>query len=257
MKFRLMSDLHLEFHRSVTDFRPLELPTDKETVLLLAGDVATGIGAKSFLGIVAAQFYKVVYILGNHEFYNNEYYDVRSQWARMPLPPNVHVLDDAVIAFDGVRVIGSTLWTDFYNKDWWSMQAAKKGMNDYDICSINKGGKMVRLSPNDTVAAHDEAIAFIRKTLQAPFEGKTVVMTHHLPHPLCVHEQYKGHPLNPAYMTNLDQLIRENDIAVWCHGHTHDNVNIEVHNTKILCNPRGYFPHNLNKGFDGGLTFEV
>lgn len=258
MKFRLLSDLHLEFERQVTDFVP---PTQKDdyrdTVLILAGDIGVGTDAEPFIRAMSDVFYKVVFILGNHEFYHNEYYDVRSKWAKMSLPKNVHFLDNAVVEFDGVRIIGSTLWTDFNNGDWFSMQRAKQGMNDYHLCTIYRENRYGRLSPDDTVAAHKEAREFIAQTLQRPFEGKTIVVTHHLPHPICVHDKWKGSPLNSAYVSNLDDIIRNNDIAVWCHGHTHDNVDIEVHNTRILCNPRGYNPMQLNRGFDDDFTFEL
>ena len=42
MKFRLMSDLHLEFQERISDFTPTPQPNDNETVLILAGDIATG-----------------------------------------------------------------------------------------------------------------------------------------------------------------------------------------------------------------------
>jgi Icc-related predicted phosphoesterase len=84
-----------------------------------------------------------------------------------------------------------------------------------------------------------------------------VVVTHHLPHPLCVAAEFKGDLLNPAYVSNLDDLIADNDINVWVHGHTHTNVDFEIHDTRILCNPRGYVPADLNPGYIDALTFEV
>ena len=93
--------------------------------------------------------------------------------------------------------------------------------------------------------------------MRVPHEGPTIVVTHHLPHPLCVDPQFKIHALNPGYMTNLDMYIEEYDITVWCHGHTHSNVDFEIHDTRILCNPRGYVGEELNDGFDDKFTFEV
>jgi Icc-related predicted phosphoesterase len=97
----------------------------------------------------------------------------------------------------------------------------------------------------------------ITETVRVPHDGPTVVITHHLPHPLCVDQAYRTHPLNPAYMTNLDMYIEEYDIDVWVHGHTHSNVDVEVHGTRIICNPRGYYPKDLNGGFDEQFHFEV
>lgn len=270
MKFRLMSDLHLEFEDRTTNFTPMPQQDDKTTVLILAGDVATGTDAEGFLIAMCKRFYKVVYVLGNHEFYGKEYNKIRAQWNDFPgLPGNFILLDDhaATIAdpMDSTkqaRVVGGTLWTDFNGGDWFAMNAARNGMNDFYCVKYKSGDKVTgyrkrKFMPEDTVRAHKQTLFLITETVRVPFDGPTVVVTHHLPHPLCVDQEFRGSSLNPAYMSNLDAVIEGNDIAVWCHGHTHSNVDVEVHGTRILCNPRGYTPDALNKGFNENLTFEV
>ena len=59
------------------------------------------------------------------------------------------------------------------------------------------------------------------------------------------------------YASNFDAVIEGNESAVWVHGHTHRNVDVEVHVTRILCNPRGYFPDDLNREFNEKFTFKV
>lgn len=263
MRFKLWSDLHLEFEKRVLNFKPApHYKNDKKTVLILAGDIAVGLDAEPFIKKMCQRFYKVIYILGNHEFYDREYNKVRKQWADRPQMPNNFIfLDDDVVVIDGIRIIGGTLWTDFDNSDWHKMFTAKQGMNDFHCIKFktNTGGSYRKRSfiPEDTVRAHNITKTLINETLLIPFDGKTIVITHHLPHPLCVHRQFKNHPLNCAYVTNLDAIIEQHDIAVWVHGHTHTNVDIEVHGTRILCNPRGYFPRDLNSKFDEKFTFEV
>ena len=262
MKFRLMSDLHLEFDENILDFNPVALPTDAETVLILAGDIAVGIDALPFLDAMAKRFYHVIYILGNHEYYHQEVNKLRKKWREAELPENVTLLDDAATVIDGVRIVGGTLWTDFGGEDWFAMQRAKEGMNDFNCVKIKEGTKETgyrkrRWLPQDAVRAHKETLFTITETVRVPHDGPTIVVTHHLPHPLCVDPQFKNHPLNAAYATNLDMYIEEYDIDVWCHGHTHSNVDIEVHGTRILCNPRGYVDYELNNGFIEDLTFEL
>lgn len=272
MKFRLLSDLHLEFQDRILDFTPIPLQEDKETILILAGDIATGIDAREFIEKLSKRFYKIVYVLGNHEFYNKEYNLIRKRWADLPgcgdnfilLDDNVAVIDDPYNSNIQVRLVGGTLWTDFDNGDWHKMFQAKgpNGMNDFSCIKFKSGNKTSgyrkrKFMPEDSVRAHNITKIFINETLLKPFDGKTIVITHHLPHPLCVHDQFKTHPLTCAYMTNLDSMIADHDIAVWCHGHTHTNVDFEIHGTRILCNPRGYTPNDLNEDFDDGLTFEI
>jgi len=264
MRFRLMSDLHLEFEDRTLDFTPIPLKDDKTTVLILAGDVALGIDAVGFIQKMCKQFYKVVYCLGNHEFYYNEYNKTRARWSDRPeMPSNLILLDDHVAIIDEqVRLVGGTLWTDFNGDDYFAKNLAIQCMNDYNCAKFKSGDKVSGyrkrpLHPNDTVRAHKQTLFLITETIRVPFDGPTIVVTHHLPHPLCVAQDFRTDPLNPAYMTNLDEVIEANDIAVWVHGHTHTNVDVEVHDTRILCNPRGYTPDDLNEGFDEQLTFEV
>lgn len=262
MKFRLLSDLHLEFEKRIVDYIPIPLKDDKTTVLILAGDIALGIDAVPFIQKMCKRFYKVVYILGNHEFYYNEYNKTRKRWNDRPeMPGNFIFLDDHVAIIDEIRLIGGTLWTDFDNNDYFAKALAAQGMTDFQCAKFKEGkeGNYRRrnLCPNDTILAHKQTLFFITETLRIPFDGPTIVITHHLPHPLCISQEFRTNQLNPAYMTNLDAVIEDNEIAVWVHGHTHTNVDIEVHGTRILCNPRGYFPDDLNREFNEKFTFKV
>jgi len=134
MRFRLMSDLHLEFEDRTLDFTPIPLKDDKTTVLILAGDVALGIDAVGFIQKMCKQFYKVVYCLGNHEFYYNEYNKTRARWSDRPeMPSNFILLDDHVAIIDEqVRLVGGTLWTDFNGDDYFAKNLAIQCMNDYN-----------------------------------------------------------------------------------------------------------------------------
>ena len=270
MRFRLLSDLHLEFEDRPKDFTPMPQQEDKETVLILAGDICTGLDAEGFIFAMCKRFYKVVYILGNHEFYYKEYNKIRRQWNDYPaMPGNFILLDDHVAIIDDpldstkqARLVGGTLWTDFNDGNYFAMQAVQGGMNDYRCIKFkgqnDQGVYYKRIfTPMDALRAHKQTLFLITETIRVPFEGPTIVVTHHLPHPLCVAPEFRTDPLNPGYMTNLDAVIENNDITIWCHGHTHTNVDETVHGTRILCNPRGYVPDDLNPGFDENLTFEV
>ena len=55
----------------------------------------------------------VLYVLGNHEFYGSSIDGAAAELKRLCAGTHVHVLDDSEIVIDGVRFLGTTLWTDF------------------------------------------------------------------------------------------------------------------------------------------------
>lgn len=264
MKFKLLSDLHLEFYgaerpglRKQKVWKPKETPEDKDTVLLLAGDIHVGRHAEPWIDEMCERFKEVVYIAGNHEFYHNEYSKVLDFWENKFQGGNFTFLEnDHYTNYDeGYRIFGATLWTNVV--DPFNVWHGRKIMTDYQVIKFNHmgSGHIRNLNVQDTNNFHLYTIQKLQQWLQVPWEGKTIVMTHHLPHPLCVQEKWKGNNLNDFFMTNLDNIIERFDIDYWVHGHTHDNVDVTVHGTRILCNPMGYHGVQLNQDFNEDLTF--
>jgi predicted phosphodiesterase len=249
--FKLMSDLHLEFYNDNV-WKPIPSDNDVNTVLLLAGDIGVGLGAKGWITEMCGRYKAVVYILGNHEFYKNEFKGLPKKWANLAgMPENFIFLHNGVTYIDNVRILGTTLWTKVNNPhNRWFIQ---QGMNDFRTIKIDDNGNWRRLNTQDTDRACDIALQFLAEELAKPWPGKTIVMTHHLPHPVCVAERFKDSPYNEAYMTNLDYFFEKFDIDVWCHGHTHDTVDTHVGKTRILCNPRGYHGYEMNPNFNEDL----
>ena len=267
MKFKLVSDLHLEFYvnRPGLPAQPMWTPTptedDENTVLLLPGDIHVGTKAKDWLKDRCMQYHKVVYLLGNHEFYGQELDDVREAWRDMDMPENFHFLDDNMFVLDTqepIRIIGGTLWTEV--TDPFNMWNGPKRMTDYEVIKRRRDpryGELRGLTVDDTNVLHKATVAYFKTVLETPFKGKTLVMTHHLPHEICVANRFKGNMLNDFFRTDLDYMFENFDIDVWVHGHTHDNVDEMVHGTRILCNPMGYHGRALNCDFDEVAVFDL
>jgi hypothetical protein len=100
------------------------------------------------------------------------------------------------------------------------------------------------------------------RTLAIPFDGPTVVVTHHAPHPDSVARRFENDPLTPAFVSDLSEVIDRWQPALWFHGHTHDNFDYRVGATRIVCNPKGYGPmppgrRIENVAFDVGRVVEV
>ncbi len=45
--------------------------------------------------------------------------------------------------------------------------------------------------------------------------------------------------------------------APWCHGHMHESFDHQLGRTRAICNPRGYFPNELNRDFNPALVVEL
>ena len=256
MKLRIYSDIHLELPGAT--FVVPELPDDKETVLVLAGDIDTGHNATDFIKPLLRQFRAVIYVLGNHEFYGNRVDKVQRRWkATNEYHDNLHVLDDAVVVIDDVRFIGSTLWTDMDRGNPLAEMDAQQYLNDYRRITINDYGRYRKLRPMDTCKMHARSRFFIQERLRESFDGKTVVVTHHAPLAQCVHERYRGDPLNVCYYSDLESLFLGYDFNLWIHGHMHDPVHIEdVYGKDVRSNPVGYVGEN-RPGFEPELVVEV
>ncbi len=252
MLIRLLSDLHMEF-------RPLDiepLPEDMNTVLVLAGDLHCGAHGIEFVEEAAKRFMHVIYILGNHEFYGFDINAVAPMIREVIKDrglQNVTFLDNETLEFQGVRFIGSTMWSDMDKKNPLSMHLIEKSLNDYHV--ILRNG--IKLRAPYTIALFDEAVAFIEGELKKDFDGPTVVVTHFAPSAKSIHPIYQESRINGAYCSDLDHLLHYYDIDYWFHGHTHQTVFYEVGGTKVRMNPFGYREVAENLNFDPLFRVEV
>ncbi len=247
MKLHILSDLHIEFE----DFEPSATDAD---VVILAGDI--GVGVKG-LRWVEARFpdRPVIYIPGNHEFYHHDIALIDE--LKLQSSDNIHVLNDNQVIIDGVRLLGSILWTDFVlfgeADKFFAMQQARQQMTDFSI--IQNGGQ--QFMPEDAIRLHTASRNWLKERLAEPFAGKTVVVTHHAPSSRSVHPRYASDLLTPAFASNLEGLMDGNQAALWVHGHMHESYDYEIYGTRIVCNPRGYAPNALNPEFRPDWIVEI
>jgi predicted phosphodiesterase len=253
MIVRLYSDLHLE----LGDYDINPLPGDADSVLVLAGDIAERIYGEIFVERCCKQFRKVIYVLGNHEFYRGEYFKVIAQWKDIEKRiENLHVLHNETLIVDDVRFLGTTLWSDMNDRDWFAMQAAN-GINDYHVVKIKHGENYRKLRPSDTVSFFSNAMYYLKKELDTEFDGKTVVVTHFSPSPSLVCDEFAGSNVNPYFHANCDELFNNYKIDYWMFGHTHRPVNKFLGDTHVITNQRGYVGYEKELGFDHDFWLDV
>jgi predicted phosphodiesterase len=246
-KIWIMSDLHCEF--GVAAVAPeLDRPTDVDLVIL-AGDFhhaskAVQHAMDSFPG------HHIVMLVGNHEHYKSgmtidagiDHMRAEAQVAREKDGTPICVLENDTVELclrgENIRIIGATLWTDFnIFGDFEKYSAiAASWMNDY---SLIRGRDRGSLSPSETAARHAISRVYVRAELQKPFDGTTVVITHHLPSMRSCADRYKTDPLTPAFISDCSDLL-ELGADLWVHGHTHDSFDYFCGHTRVICNPRGY-----------------
>ena len=200
-----------------------------------------------------------MYVPGNHEFYGEQIHDMTRELVTEGRRFGVEVLEGRSTVIGGVRFLGATLWTDFAlggtdsSSIELAMADARVGMYDFHVirCGHNR-----KFRPTDARAIHLARVEWLRSQLAEDFVGTTVVATHHLPHRLSIHPKYTGSDLNPGFASDLSNLMGP-PVSLWIHGHTHESCDYVVNGTRVVCNPRGYAPRELNESFDPVLTVDA
>lgn len=253
MRLQIFSDLHVD----VAPIKAPRIAADIDAVVI-AGDICEGLAdALTFArGLVPAHL-PVVFVAGNHEHYRYHYEQGHAAARGVARRLDVTLLENETAVIAGVRFVGATLWTDY---DFWgaevreaAMRQAGGALSDHKL--IRHGAADRHFGPEEARARHFESRDFITRALSAPHAGSTVVVTHHLPHEASIHRRFRASSLNPAFASNLGDLIERHRPALWIHGHTHGSVDTRVGATRILCNPHGYGAEN--PAFDPCFVVEV
>ena len=257
MKIHILSDVHNEFTRMTP-------PKTDAGVVVLAGDIDIGIAGIAWAKNTFEMH--VIYVAGNHEFYGGDLATDIPAMRKCAAGTSLHFLECNTIVIDDVRFVGATLWTSFglgakSSRDVENaMRAAESVVNDFRV--IHKDGNP--FTPEELSKISCASVHFLATALAEPFDGKTVVVTHHAPSPQSVHHKYAGNPLNGAVASDLEYLMRGPTApALWIHGHAHDSFdNIVNGKTRVVANPRGYTSRlrgedQENSEFNPALVVEI
>lgn len=259
----LASDLHI-------DFRDVSLPGGE--VLILAGDVmeARELKKQNYLtewkpgpgkmdeGLRADRYHRflkeecskyehVFYVAGNHEHYGSKLHYTH-KYMRDNVPNNVHVLENESYELNGVLFIGATFWTDFNKGDYLTLMSAQHSMNDYSKITMKNPvhESYHKLRPKYVLNMHLASKRYFKDQLEKNRQGKNlpvVVITHHAPSAMSIPSWFKDNFIkNGYYYSDQSEFILDYpEIKFWCHGHTHERFEYEIGETRVICNPRGYY----------------
>lgn len=285
MRVGHLSDLHLEFRNRHPALSPDYKDREKigGDVLLVAGDLCVALyyqmwrndpGARStrkLIDYVNANVFKhynhVLYIAGNHEHYHGIFGMTHTLMEEYWKGTNVKVLENDSIDINGVKFVGTTLWSDFHGGNPLSMENTRLGMNDFRIIYTKDPAEMTyeerkhpygnSFTPQMALSEHNIAKQFIVDQCKGA-EGPVVVITHHGPTWLSLNKERSDGVIDGGYCSDLSELILEHpNIKFWVHGHTHKSVNYMVGETNVVANQCGYAGEESWDLFKGPIHFDI
>ena len=261
MKLLVLSDLHVQ-NASFTV--PL---TEADVVILAGGILPSSVSAVQWARQQEAfQTVKaVVYVPGVLEHWGAFPHSALEQMCEAAQGSNVHPLDRGELVISGVRFLGCTLWTDFslkvktengfssnpqrakkleqecMNQRW----KAPRGEAHFIQDGIGKPLPLVEMS----VWEHRASVSWLEEKLAEPFQGKTVVISHHAPH---------RNSVPPTLIDSWNAPSAANDLPekffsvpeLWAHGNTSSNVLYQIKQCLVFSNARSQGTDRINQDFD-------
>jgi predicted phosphodiesterase len=279
MKIQLLSDLHLEVH---PHWAPS--PHPNADLLVLAGDVGSyqpgsllrdedfGLGRFSPLQGWPTP---VVFVPGNHEYDTFDFDVAHDRLRATCVRLGIHWLERETLVLDGVRLIGTTLWTDF---DALSPHAPVFGKNSkqpqpnllaLQLKAREKAFRAANYYLKKTLTTRhgapwlaeglrEQALvcqAWLRGALALPFDGPTVAITHFAPSLLSADPRYGMVPGTAGFCNALDDLLPHAEL--WLHGHLHAPSDYRVGNCRVVANPLGYARKEEQVGYRPDLLIGI
>lgn len=271
MKLQLLSDLHLEAN---PDF--VAAPAPGADLLVLAGDVGSyqarsagpmtepdwGLQRFSPLSQYAGWPVPVLYVPGNHEYdaldFDQAHDGLRAACDRL----GIRWLEREQLLIDGVRFVGTTLWSDY---DALALRAeparalqqrgkAFRAANFYlEKMATQRAGALF-----DAAAMREQALVcqhWLDQALARPHDGPTVVVTHFAPSLRSADPRYGLMPGTAGFCNALDGWLERADL--WLHGHLHCAHDYRVGRCRVVANPLGYASKHEQRDFRPDFCVEV
>jgi predicted phosphodiesterase len=255
LRLQIASDLHLEFlqRKFHSSHRIKTLSSKDADLLILAGDIHSG---RAVIQQFANWPIPVLWVAGNHEFYGGGIEELHDIMRKQCRGTSITPMLQSEVVMDGVRFLGCTMWTDYEIGNKGGHSPANTQLAKIACGQMLADHKLIRgiadpqfaFTVQDALMLHKADRVWLAAQLAIPFNGKTVVITHHGPHIKSIDAKYKGNSLNAGFVSDLSALMP--NVDVWIHGHVHDNFDYHVatsktHNCRVVVNP-GSYPKNLH-----------
>jgi hypothetical protein len=251
MKIQYCSDLHLELE-SNSHYLNKQPLTPVGDILILAGDIIPlqdGFTKHPFFSYVADHFKEILWIPGNHEFYN-QHVDRYGPSYTLAIKSNLRLVNNIDITIDGVRFVCTTLWSNIQPDN---AKKIRQSVADFS-CILLNNNELTTSGFNDL---HSTSLQYLQNSIQQPNEPR-VVITHHLPSRQCNSPIHNQSPINDAFCVELSETIKHSGVKFWIHGHSHFNYYPQlIGKTFLLTNQLGYVDHNEHTSFKHDAYFSV
>lgn len=257
MKINIISDLHV-------DRGEYNAPFIKSDLLIIAGDISS-VSREEYIQFLQTipHEQRTIIIMGNHEplkyAHNMAETYIKDILVRFP---HITLLENSSIIIDGIRFLGTTLWSDFmsagkehYQTNKEMVEKSFKFPEDHIINHETSDKEPIRgcFSENKTKKAQK----YLIEQMKTPFNGKTVVITHFPPSKESAETAYIGSSLS-AYWVNHYEYLFDYAPEVWIHGHIHESKDYMTQKgTRVVCNPRGNMKKTMNKTYNPNFCIEV
>ena len=231
-----MAGLHAEVisdtHLNLWKYKPEQIAAifpGTSPNLILAGDIGDpdDESLHTALDIARKRYKRLIYIPGNHEFYNRTHGSIKTpestiswfqklddQW------DNFHFFYRRNELIDGVRVLGATGWSTSPRGTAWANKIANEGKLDID---------------------------FLEKGINHSKEP-VLVITHYPSTLRVLQPEFRDKITQYDYAQDLELLCKP-PVDTWIFGHVHQTHDFKLPysssiygsgNVRILCNPYGY-----------------
>jgi len=271
---RLVSDLHFNENEYI---ELNALPTDSDTVLVIAGDAgcicALGDSESKvyrFIKRSSGMFPHVIYLCGNHEFkryrkdYDGNYFigkkeeDYENSLQAWDIDPfrfllssrginNVTILKNGIIPFKGVSFLCSTLWFDCNNLNQDSIKASKEYFLDTKQRPLFSEVMQRSMESKEFLGRGVERL----KTTDI-----NVLVTHYVPS-IQLNNSMWTYPSKEVkdkvgfgiFGTDLNYLVNDPRVNLILYGHTHETSQYTLKResgrfVKAFTNGKGVEGHN-------------
>lgn len=283
MFIKPVSDLHLEFIRPGGLYHSRDIPqydmlnrtkdfcepadTDKETILVLAGDIGRFDNPgplKSFLQDMALQYHSVLYVAGNHEYYGSSIETGERVLEELNmLVPNLYVLtcSGGGVAIGEYVFYGDVMWTSISEE---LAATVRNWLNDYRLIhhSGNDGRKRL-ITPSYTSFLHTKQMMMISEKMDSDHRLKRlkpVLVSHHGPSLVADHPDFASSDVKSAFhnmeLTNAQKQFYAR-FSLIIHGHTHRSHKTKDPATGVLTAANCYGYRGEAAGFNDSLLLSL
>ena len=233
MRIQIASDIHLEGHLNYLPSPEYFTPVEDRDLLILAGDIGVNMLAERFVR-EQMEISPVIYVPGNHEYYTTRKRgDIDAAWKSIAKDSEYrlqYMVSDYTSIAPGFGVFGAPWYSDLWGDDTFRGQAfVRNGISDFQYWSLDDHIEQHKVQTSDMLH----------------FKGNIDIMvTHWPPTTEAIHPRYTRDAssirLNPYFVNDKEDLVREIGAKLWISGHTHESYDYQIGPTRCIGNPSGY-----------------